>query len=371
VPRVRLLVDDGDRSVASSLLLGAMRDERFARWFDARVLAPGEDGLAAMEDDDASALLRLPPGLGDDLLAGRPVRLSLVRNPAQGLLPEIAEQTLTVGADLLDGAARLLREPLAGIEEARRGHALGDEEAARIGMAIRSLFAAADGLLLPPAIEVERSVETGEAGDGPPSSRTLFLFILPGVAVWALFMIGDLSMRDILVETRNGTLRRQLCAPMTPARLVLAKSLSTAAVSSIGLLVIAAVAALFADRAVDPIGFVVLSAAVILGVTGFGATVYGLATTPRQGATVSSIVLLVFAFVGGSFVPTSSMPPALRSLAPLSPFSWAAEGYRELIRNGAGVAAVLPDAAVVAAFGALLMLLGARLLARKVERGAA
>ena len=43
---------------------------------------------------------------------------------------------------------------------------------------------------------------------------SIFLIVLPGVSVWALFMLGDMAMRDILTESTPGTLRRQLSGPL-------------------------------------------------------------------------------------------------------------------------------------------------------------
>jgi ABC-type multidrug transport system permease subunit len=152
-------------------------------------------------------------------------------------------------------------------------------------------------------------------------------------------------------------------------RIVTGKAAFTAVVASASLVLLTAIGAIFARRLVDPAGFVVLSAAVILAGTGWGAVVYAVARTERQGGTVSSILLLVFAFMGGSFIQLDSLPPALLRLAPFSPFYWGTTGYRALIVEQGGLRDVLPNVAVLALLGTVLLAAGARILERKVVRG--
>ena len=60
-------------------------------------------------------------------------------------------------------------------------------------------------------------------------------------------------------------------------------------------------------------GFVLLSLALIVAVTGFASVMYGLARTERQGSTISSMLLLTFAFTGGSFIQVEALPAAMRT----------------------------------------------------------
>ena len=197
------------------------------------------------------------------------------------------------------------------------------------------------------------------------------MLVLPGISVWALFMLGDIAMRDILTESVAGTLRRQLSGPVHAWQLVLGKALYTAVLASISLVLLSAIGWLASEGGIDLLGFAVLSLALVLAVTGFSATAYGLARTERQGATFAGIIMMVFAFLGGAFFQVESLPALAQRLAPLSPFYWGTQGYQELIRNGTGLSAILPNAGVLAGVGAVLLFAGAFLLERKLVRGAA
>jgi ABC-2 type transport system permease protein len=369
-PKVKLLVENHDEGLASRLALGALSSARMAEFFDVEEVKT--DGLARIERDEGSALLRIPAGFTDAILDGRPVTLELVRNPAERIRPEIAEQTLAVGVDILDSGTRALRPGLEKLRGATGGASWpSTDTVTAIAAAFDESARAVRKLAFPPAITLEVVRPAGEPEESGSFFSVIFLTMLPGVAVWALFMVGDVGMRDILTEVRIGTLRRQLSAPLRPRDIIAGKAVSTAALSAISLLLLAAIGALAARRHVDLVGFVVLSAALVIAVTGFAAVMYGVSRTERQGATFASVVLLVFAFLGGAFVPIEALPSSLRVVSSFTPVAWGTIGYGRLLHDGAGVREIGVIALGLATFGALLLALGAWRLGAKVPRGAA
>jgi ABC-2 type transport system permease protein len=377
-PRVPLLIEDRDDTMLSRFLAGAFSNERARDFFDARAVGP--EGLELLRDGEASALLRIPEGFSERLLDGEPVTLELVRNPSESILPEIAEQTMTVLADGLDSASRLLRGPLDRLAPLLRdgGADPGSAGVAELSVAFYEAVEGAERYILPPVITLstrrEEEDPAGEesGGSSPPGSGfSVFLFMFPGISVWALFMIADAAMRDLLSEAGAGTLRRQLCGPVPPWMLVAGKTLYAATLAGAGLIVLSIVGAIAVRDPVDLPGFLLLSAAVVAASTGFAAMVYGAARTPAQGATLSSIVLIVCAFLGGAFLPLGSLPPVLRAVAPFSPFYWATTGFQAILSQSAAWRDVLPHTGILAGLGAVFLAGGSALLGRKVRRGEA
>jgi len=371
IPKVALLVEDLDDSMLSQLLLSATDNEQMAQYFDVRHV--GSEGIELIERGKASALLRIPEGFGQDLLNGTPLTFELVRNPAQGILPEIAEQSMTVLSDFLV-ASRVLREPLGEIStylDSEDGPSA--EQVSSLSLKIYSAIEGVEKLAIPPAITLD-SVQLVEDGDEEPEQRStaalIFLIVLPGISVWALFLLGDIAMRDILTEAQAGTLRRQLAGPLAPREIILAKALFTAMVATISLVLLASIGWFVSGASVSLPAFAVLSLAVILAVTGWAAVVYGGAANERQGATISSVLLLIFAFIGGSFLQIDTLPAVVRKFSPISPFYWGTTGYQELLQDGAGLVDVLPNVGVLGTLGVVLLSAGAFLMRRKVAIGA-
>ena len=369
IPKVRLLVENRDQdALLSGGLVSALTSTQMAEYFDVKVVR--EEGAALMEKGEASALLRI-------LVDGAPVSLVLVRNPAEGILPEIAEQAAQTLAEALSGGSRVLRRPL---EQLRPyfesgGVRITDDGVAAISVAIKRSIEGARPFLAPPVITLEGAFASNPA-DPTGSKRgngvsQIFLLVLPGVAVYTLFLVGDQGMRDLLTEAAEGTLRRQLAGPIDARTLLVGKAAYTAVLASLALAVLSIVGVLVGSTGADPLGFLVLSLALILAVTGAAATVYGFARTERQGATLASVVYLVLGFAGGSFLPLESLPPSVRAIAPFSPFYWGSQGYRRLVADRAGLGSILPNVTVLAGLGIVLLAIGAAALGSVVRRGAA
>jgi ABC-2 type transport system permease protein len=378
VPKVRLLLEDRDGGLVGQLVASAFQQGEAQKYFEVKKVEPlrpgaGDDDATRLEKEEATALLRLPAGFSDDVLAGRPARIELVKSPAQSILPEVAEQVTTVLAEALSSASRLLRGPLDQILSTPATAQAGpsDQRVAEIAVLINGVMTRSRPYLLPPVITLETAAapEGGGKPAGSSSGTSIFLLMLPGISVYSLFNLADQMMRDLLVEARLKTLRRQLAGPLTAGRVLAGKALSTAAVAGIALLILTAVGAAVTPGSVSLAGYLLLSLALVAATTGFASAVFGLARGEKQGATLASLLSLLMAFAGGSFIPLNSLPAALRALSPYSLVYWAADGYRKLVLDGANLRDVLPNIAILAVAGLLLLALSAPLWQRRLLRG--
>jgi len=378
VPKVRLLIEDRDGGLVGRLVAAAFQQGDAQKYFEVKkveiVAGTAVNPAALLEKEDATALLRLPAGLSDDVLAGRPAKLELVKSPAQSILPDVAEQVTTVLAEGLSAASRLLRGPLDQIRTftGKQGGA-SDQRVAEVSVLVNQVITRAQPYVLPPVITLETAAlaEPGKpkAPAGGSSGPSIFLLILPGISVYALFNLADQSMRDLLVEARLKTLRRQLAGPVTVGQVLAGKTLSTAAVAALSLLSLTLVGAAVAPRSVSLAGYLLLSVSLVLATTGFSSFLFGLASGERQGATLASLASLVMAFAGGAFLPLNSLPAALRAVSPLSLMYWANSGYQKLITEGAGLKVLLPNIAILGGIGLLLLAVSTPLWRRRLLRG--
>lgn len=374
VPKVRLVVENRDDEFLSAALASAFTSRQAADYFDVSTAAKGE-GRAVIERGKASALLVIPERFTRDLVDGRPVVLELVRNPAEGILPEVAEQIAAILAQVLDGGSRVLRGPLDAVRPFFEdgSSAPTDATVAEISLTFKRAVEGAGTFVFPPAIQLEGAFDSGRKteGSGRGDSGSIFLLVLPGVAVYALFLVGDNAMRDLLAEGALGTLRRQMAGPVGGGTIIAGKALYAATLALIGLLVFCVVAAGFLRSTPHLAAFFLLSVSLVAAVVGMGAAIYGFAGTERRGATLASIVYLAMGFLGGSFVQVENLPATLQAIARWTPFFWATTGYRTLIEKGGGVHDVLPNVAVLLATGGILLAGGVLLLNRRVRGGGA
>src|SRR6516225_3724433 len=280
VPKVRMLVVDEDGSLLASGLASAFGSRQAASVFAGRTVSEAE-GRELMENGKADALLTIPRGFGRDVLEARPVALRLVRNPSEGILPEIAEQTVGALADILDGGRRLLDRPMQTLRPLLddRAAAPADADVAAVSLAFKRAIEGASKLVLPPAITLESDLFATSAGGSPSGGRAsakpsgsslsaIFLAVFPGVAVYGLFMVADQGMRDVMTERTLGTLRRQLAGPVRAEAVIAAKAAYTAIVAAGALIVLALVVVAFVRASVSVPGFALLSSALVVAVTG-------------------------------------------------------------------------------------------------------
>jgi len=382
VPKVRLLIEDRDGGIVGDLVRSAFASEQAAPYFDVELVQEG--GAERIEKNEASALLVLPEGMTSNLLNQEPVTLRLIRNPAEGILPEIAEQVTIVLSEVLDGAVRVLSDPLDRVRPflEQDGGDPTDFAVATTAVAVNQVMTRAKKYVFPPVIKLETKTRgSGEDGaeedgdeeeedeNGASPTASVFLLILPGIAVFSLFSLCDHSMRDVLREQDLGTLRRQLAGPISTGELILGKVAVSFIVMILGVLILAGIGLLVGRQGVSFFGFTALTVGLVLAATGTATVVYGLATSERQGATIASTIYLIFGFASGSFVPLSSMPPAVQTIAPFTPFYWATEGFKSLLFEDAGLAQVGLNVGVLLAVGCLGLALGSLLLGRGIRKG--
>jgi ABC-2 type transport system permease protein len=377
IPKVRMLVANEDDGFLASGVASAFTSRQASKFFDGKTVTATE-GNALMEAGKASALLTIPRGFTQDVLHGKSVTLRLLRNPAEGILPEIAEQVTGALIDVLDGGRRVFDKPLADIRSSSgdNGKVPSDAEIIAVSLAIKKRIEGMSNLVYPPAIALESEMFENATTTPPEAKKkgaapsAIFLFVLPGVAVYGLFLVADQGMRDVMTERTLGTMRRQLAGPITAETVIFGKAVYTAALAAAAIVVIGGVGAVVLSTRVDIPAFLLLSAALVLAVTGTAAVIYGTAHTERQASTLGNMVFLAMGFLGGGFIRVEGLPAAVRGIAPFTPLYWGTQGYRALLENGAGLAGIATHIGVLALMGSVFLVIGGLALRRTARRGA-
>ncbi len=378
IPKVRMLVANEDDGLLANGVASVFTSQQASKYFDGKTVTVAE-GRALMEKGKASALLTIPKGFTKDVLDGKPVTLRLLRNPAEGILPEIAEQTVGALTDVLDGGRRVFDKPIADLRPLLDddGKAPADADVVAVSLAVKRALEGVSNLVFPPVIALESEIfgnvtaspqkNEKTKGDAPSS---IFLLVLPGIAVYGLFLVADQGMRDVMTERTLGTLRRQLAGPIAPELIILGKAVYTAVLAVMAIVVIGGVGAAVLSTPVSISAFLLLSGALVLAVTGTTAVIYGVARTERQASTLGNMIFLAMGFLGGGFIRVEGLPPAVRGFAPFTPLYWGTQGYRALLEDGAGVAGVATHIGVLGLMGIVFLGIGAAALRRTARRGA-
>jgi len=185
--------------------------------------------------------------------------------------------------------------------------------------------------------------------------------LVPGLlALTILFGTSSMEAIVIVFERRIGSLERLLLAPVRLPALLAGKLLGG---MTFGLTVTAVV--LLVALAVFGAGSVnwpLLALALLLAAAAFSAL--GAVREVFEAQTLANFVRFPMMFLGGIFVPLSSMPPALQVVARALPLTYAVETLRAAL-DGRALPTTALDLGALAAFTAALFWLAVRALARR------
>lgn len=294
-------------------------------------VAEARDGI---EDGDLDAAVVIPEGFAASLATGDPAPVEILAGSDGQLAADVAR---SVAGEL---AARADAARLAAATAVALGGPVPDAEALTT-------------IDLPVAVEQE-----GTGGDVSPAA-----YFGPSMGIFFLFLSIGTVARDLLAAKRTGVVDRIRAGPVGAGALLAGKGLAVVVTGVTSLLVIwGATAVLLGADWGEPAGVVVLIVSAALAMAGIAGLLAALARTEQSADTLATAVALVFALVGGSFLPPGSLPASVRRLGLLTPTGWAQRGFADLAAGNGTVADVVPAAAVLVAWGLVAGAVAARLL---------
>lgn len=379
-PRFQVALVDQDGGLVARFVRDAFGQEQVSRILEVTE-TDLPHALRLIERNRVGGAIVIPSGFSQAVLDRRPAQLRVLRNPASAIGAAAVEEMAEFLALLLEGATNVLARPLERLRSMMGGGAGGpsvgsgwapDASVSEIAVMVNQSLRGVSRFATPPAIYLKEPAATDSTGARPKESHfsQVFGYVLPGMAAFALFFLAVGLMGDIFRERSRGTLNRQLTAPVRAVEIVLGKILATVAVGVVVAAGMALIGGVLLQVRANLGAFALLSLAFLLAVTGFVTLLYSFARNEQQGGTLATIVMMVMAFLGGSFIPLESMPRFVAGIAPLTLNYWAIHGFQTLIVAHGGLADVAVPLAVLLAVGIVSVLAGGSLLQRRMLRGA-
>lgn len=380
---LELAVFDGDGGAGS-------------RGFVSTLTAPGE-GLVArptaspeaceqqVRGGDALACLIVPPGFGGGLagmLAGKPARVELVVDPSRR-----AEAGLLTGRLVAGGFRQLstsMQDPRAMSAVLGRARSQVAQDPAvppATRAALEQLYGGLDALSAAGADETPgAAAETAGGGGawqplevttrelratragGPPSS---FAVSFPQGVVWGLMSCVMTFVGAVIRERSRGTMVRLTAAPISPAQVLLGKSLACfVACLSVQVLILALGRVGFGVTIGSPGWMIVAVLCASAGFTGLTVLMAGLSRSEQGADGLGRAALMVLALIGGGAIPLAFMPAGLATFSDISPFKWAALAFEGALWRGFDAPQMALPCGVLLALAVLGFLGGTALLRR-------
>lgn len=352
---IKIALVDEDQGLVSRLVRPAFSQNQMPMRFEIED-ADSADAIRLIERNKISAAVRIPEGFSDRVLAGETTYLEVVRNPAQGIYPDIVEQYVRVLAQLGSAASSILSEPIDRIRGSiDDGVAPNDETITMISLLMNKRMSAVGKYAFPPLINLEGTAEVEESvqSDQPGRFR-IAAYILPGMATFALIMLAIVAMADLHREGALGTLSRQIVAPVRLRSVILGKIGAVLVLLVVCVAILMLLASLWAETRFSIPGFLVLSIAFGLMATGFACFIQSISRSERTGSTIGSIIVMLMSMLGGAWLPIENMGAFVQKIAPFTPIYWGIKGYRILLFDSGSLADVAPVAGILLGIGVVL-----------------
>jgi ABC-2 type transport system permease protein len=301
-----------------------------------------------VEDGDRPAAVIIPAGLSDAVAQGKPATVTVVTTPSNQDFRALAVRSVVASI----------------VQTISTGRIAGQVAAA----AVQTSGGGAD----PNAVAQQASRQAIQLSQQPPiglqaevakrtQSDNTYDQVVPGYALmFALFSVAA-GAGTILDEKEAGTWKRLLIAPISRWALLGGKlgAQFVRTVTQIGILF--AVGKLFFHIDLGSVpAIILLILATAFATTAFGMLLVSVVKTRDQLQPVSTLTVLTFSALGGSWFPLFLMPAWVQQVSKVTLNSWAMTGFNNLMIFGKGFAAVLPDILVLVAYGAICFLLAIR-----------
>jgi ABC-2 type transport system permease protein len=208
-----------------------------------------------------------------------------------------------------------------------------------------------------------------EAAGGRIDVERVTTVLLVGAVIWAyLGIIFEVLTETVAWERWEGTIEYTFMAPVSRAVHLAGMGLFAVFYGLVRAVLLFGVVAVFFDLEMPQADFI--AALVVIGVASISFVGIGMMTavlpliSPEKGTQLGFIAQGILLVVSGVYYDVSVLPGWMQALATISPATYALEGVRDAILEGAGVRAVWDDIWPLLLIGAASVPLGLEVFRR-------
>lgn len=331
-PHGHVLVTDKDQSILSQFLLGSVGQGPTAEFFTVKTVSETK-AQSLMDAGEASAWLMIEENFMDDYLNKRPTTITLRKNPAQTILPNMVETGMEVMVDAADYIQVLFAEELQKINQMVTSGKYQDAELVSLTLAIKSAVDDVEATLMPPQIKLEEKAMEKAANDKPKFNFALMMF--PGAVFMSLLFAGMAMAMAFWEDKANGVLPRLASTPNGIRDYFLGKTTHAKVMFLIMGVVLMAIGVWHFEVKVSLLPLLIIwlvfSGVVIWQVLLF----FSLLMPSRKSANiVVNAAMMPLAMLGGSFFPAEVMSDGLARIGSFLPNGMLLKAIKDVMLRG-------------------------------------
>ncbi len=175
---------------------------------------------------------------------------------------------------------------------------------------------------------------------------------VPAFALFAMFFIVIPLSGSLISEKNQGAYNRLRTLPVSYFTLLSGKTIVYTMVCLIqfvlmilvGILILPAFFGMPTLEMGSHYGaIVIMSLSSALAAIGFGLIVGTLATTHAQASMFGSVMIIILAILGGTFLPIYLMPEPLKIISIISPIRWGIDGFIDIFVREGSMVSIMPN----------------------------
>ncbi|HEX9550600.1 MAG TPA: ABC transporter permease [Candidatus Limnocylindrales bacterium] len=171
-----------------------------------------------------------------------------------------------------------------------------------------------------------------------------------------MFLTSLTGATELIVTRQLGISRRMFATPTGAGTIIAGESVGRLALALFqGAFIVIASTALFGVEWGDPAGAAAIVVVFSFVAAGAAMLVGALARNESQAGAIGPALGMGFGLLGGTMVPPEVFPETMRTIGHLTPHAWAMDAFRALTFDGADLAAILPELAVLLGFAVALL----------------
>jgi len=306
------------------------------------------DARKLVENGDRSAAVIIPAGVSDAVAQGKQADITVLTTSSNRDYRALAVRGI-MGNIVQNFATSQIAGQVA-VDAVKNSGAAADPNAVA-----RQASQQATQLSQKPPLSLQTQVAKQNQSDNTYDQ------VVPGYALmFALFAVGA-GAGTILDEKEAGTWKRLLVAPISRWALLGGKLGAQFVRALVQIALLFAVGKLFFHIDLGSVPAIIL----LIIVTAFATTALGMllvsvVKTRDQLQPITTLVVLTFSALGGSWFPLFLMPTWVQQVSKVTLTSWAMQGFNNLMIFGKGFTAVLPSLLILTAYGVICFLLAIR-----------
>jgi ABC-2 type transport system permease protein len=198
--------------------------------------------------------------------------------------------------------------------------------------------------LLEPSMTAQPiSLTQTEENPGSESTFNWLSYSASGLAILFLMFTMTSSARTLLSEKVDGTLARLMVSPTPTFAVISGKMLGVFIIGFAQMLVLlVAGRLLFNIQWGSPLDVLVFTIFLTAAAACWGIFIAAISKTPGQVSSTGAAVNLIFAAIGGSFVPRFQLPAWLKTASLFTPNALGIEGLTKLVEGGSLASITMP-----------------------------